>query len=72
MNTNRKKQTEVIKRKLYAQGTTVREWAINKDYPVNEVYKVLNGERKGLYGRSHQIAKDLGLWGECDENSRPS
>lgn len=49
------------KQKIHAQGMTVKQWANNHGFPVPEVYKVLNGERKGLYGRSHQIAVALGL-----------
>lgn len=49
------------KKRIYEQGLTVKQWAEKNDYPVPEVYKVLNGERKGLYGRSHSIAVALGL-----------
>lgn len=49
------------KKRIYEQGLTVKQWAEEHQYPVPEVYKVLNGERKGLYGRSHQIATALGL-----------
>ncbi|MBS9780896.1 MAG: DNA-binding protein [Gammaproteobacteria bacterium] len=59
----KKIKKEEIKRKLYSKGMTIKQWANDKGYPVAEVYKVLNGERKGLYGKSYQIAKDLGLWG---------
>ncbi len=46
-----------------SQGITLKQWALDHGCPVTEVYKVINGERKGLYGRAHQIAKDLGMWG---------
>ena len=49
------------KKRIYEQGLTVKQWAEKHQYPVPEVYKVLNGERIGLYGHSHQIAKALGL-----------
>lgn len=52
---------ERVKQKIHAQGMTVKQWAEQHGYPVPEVYKVLNGERKGLYGRSHSIAVALGL-----------
>ncbi len=64
MKTRRQQESDAqrIKRKLYAQGVTLKQWALDHNYPVTEVYKVVNGERKGLYGRAHQIAKDLGMW----------
>ncbi len=57
----RERKVKKIKEQLYAQGTTVKSWAEKHNYPVTEVYKVLNGERKGLYGRSHEIAVAIGL-----------
>ena len=55
------KTAEQVKEHLNAQGLTVKQWAIAHDYPVPEVYKILSGERKGLYGRGHEIAVRLGL-----------
>lgn len=49
------------KKRIYEQGLTVKQWAEKHQYPAPEVYKVLNGERKGLYGRAGEIAKALGL-----------
>ncbi len=60
-HTERESKAQQIKERLYAQGITVKGWAEKHDYPVTEVYKVLNGERKGLYGRSHEIAVAIGL-----------
>lgn len=57
-----KSKSERIKKELNSRGLTVKSWALERGYPVPEVYKVLSGERKGLYGRSHKIAKDLGFW----------
>jgi len=50
-----------IKQALHSQGITIRQWAEKNGYPPSEVYKVLNGERKGLYGRAHEIAVAIGL-----------
>ena len=55
------KTAEQVKAQLNAQGLTVKQWAIANNYPVPEVYKILSGERKGLYGRGHEIAVKLGL-----------
>ncbi len=57
----KKREREQVKQRLYSNGLTIKAWAQQHGYPVNEVYKVLNGERKGLYGKSYQIAKELGL-----------
>ncbi len=43
---------------LYAHGYTVKQWA-----------EVLNGERKGLYGRGHEIAVKLGIKIPLDPNN---
>ncbi len=50
-----------IKKDLHANGVTIRDWAVKNKYPATEVYKVLSGERKGLYGRAHNIAVAIGL-----------
>ncbi len=55
------KTADEVKARLHTQGLTVKQWAIAHDYPVPEVYKILSGERKGLYGRGHEIAVRLGL-----------
>lgn len=55
------KTPEQIKKDLRAKGITLKQWAEQHQYPTAEVYKVMNGERKGHYGRSHQIAVALGL-----------
>lgn len=58
----REQQSNLIKQRLYSQDMTVKNWALANGYPVTEVYKVLSGERKGLYGRSFEIAQKLGFW----------
>lgn len=50
-----------VKQRLYEQGVTVKQWAEANNYPTQEVYKILNGERKALYGRAHEIAVKIGL-----------
>lgn len=57
----REEKATKIKTDLHAKGITIRDWAIENNYPITEVYKVLNGERKGLYGRAHDIAVAIGL-----------
>ncbi len=58
---NRTNTAMEIKQALHARGITIRQWAEKNGYPPSEVYKVLNGERKGLYGRAHEIAVAIGL-----------
>ena len=55
------KTPEQVKEDLRTKGITLKEWAEQNKYPAAEVYKVLNGERKGHYGRAHKIAVALGL-----------
>ena len=59
--TTREQKATQIKNDLHAQGKTINDWADENEYPVAEVYKVLSGERKGLYGRAHDIAVAIGL-----------
>lgn len=57
-----------IKQRLYEQGITVKTWSEANGYPTQEVYKILNGERKALYGRAHEIAVKLGLKEPLEES----
>ncbi|MDN3441075.1 DNA-binding protein [Psychrobacter sp. APC 3279] len=59
--TPREQKAKKFKDDLHAQGLTINDWAAENDYPVAEVYKVLSAERKGLYGRAHEIAVAVGL-----------
>lgn len=59
--TTREQKVALIKKDLQDQGITINDWAIANNFPVAEVYKVLSGERKGLYGRAHDIAVAIGL-----------
>lgn len=50
-----------VKQELNANGTPVSTWAKERGFTPQEVYKVLNGQVKGNFGRAHQIAVALGL-----------
>ena len=63
------KTAEQVKAHLHAQGLTVKQWAEDNNYPLPEVYKIMSGERKGLYGRGHEIAVKLGLKVPLDPNN---
>jgi gp16 family phage-associated protein len=46
---------------LFRQRITFTQWAEEHGYSRNEVYRVLNGQTKANYGKSHEIAVKLGL-----------
>lgn len=50
-----------IKTRIRQQGITVLEWSKRHGYNPNTVYMLLNGQLKGRYGKSHEIAVALGL-----------
>ena len=52
---------EQLKTKFRREGRTFSGWARENGYKPYEVYLILNGQRKGLYGRGHEIAVALGL-----------
>ncbi|MBJ8477193.1 DNA-binding protein [Acinetobacter bereziniae] len=58
MNT---KTVTQVKQELNATGKPVSTWAKERGFTPQEVYKVLNGQVKGNFGRAHQIAVALGL-----------
>lgn len=55
------KTIEQVKQEFRTSGTTIADWAKKHGYTPQEVYKVINQQHKGNYGRSHQIAVKLGL-----------
>jgi gp16 family phage-associated protein len=55
------KTPEQVKREFHAQGRTFAEWARANGYNAHEVYFILNGQRKGKWGRGHDIAVALGI-----------
>lgn len=46
---------------LRASGVSANEWAKQHGFEPTLVYSVLSGTRKCLRGKSHEIAKALGL-----------
>lgn len=55
------KTPEQVKKEFLDNGIPVSNWAIENNFAPQEVYKVLNGQSKGNFGRAHQIAVRLGL-----------
>lgn len=50
-----------VKKNLHEQGKTLKQFAIEHNFEPNDVYRVMAGSRKGLYGKGHEIAVALGL-----------
>jgi len=53
--------TDEVWAQLRAGGVTANEWAAQHGFEPTLVYSVLSGTRKCLRGKSHEIAKALGL-----------
>lgn len=52
---------EQVKKNLNDQGKTLKQFAIEHNFEPSDVYRVMAGSRKGLYGKGHEIAVALGL-----------
>lgn len=50
-----------VKTLFRQRGITFTQWAEENGYSRYEVYRVLNGQTKARYGKSHEIAVKLGL-----------
>lgn len=50
-----------VKQQLRAQGKTLKQFALEHGFEPNDVYRVIGGSRKALYGKGHQIAVALGM-----------
>ncbi|WP_049044378.1 DNA-binding protein [Acinetobacter bereziniae] len=55
------KTPEQVKKEFLDNGIPVSDWAAKNNFVPQEVYKVLNGQSKGNFGRAHKIAVALGL-----------
>ena len=53
--------SEQVKSLFRQRGITFTRWAEENGYNRSEVYRVLNGQAKANYGKSHEIAVKLGL-----------
>lgn len=52
---------ERAKHRIYNQGKTIREWALENHFNPLLVYRFLQGTQKGRNGESHRIAVALGV-----------
>ncbi len=57
----RTKTAEQVKRECRAKGITIASIAKENNWRPQDVYKVLNGQIKGNFGKSHEIAVFFGL-----------
>lgn len=55
------KTPDQVKQEFLNNGIPVSDWAAANGFVPQEVYKVLNGQSKGNFGRAHKIAVALGL-----------
>lgn len=52
---------EQIKAQFRREGKTFAAFARDNGYRLGDVYRVLNGQYKGHYGKAHEIAVKLGM-----------
>lgn len=52
---------ERAKRRIYAEGKTIRQWAECQGLKYHVVSNVLRGINHGSYGKGHEAAVKLGL-----------
>lgn len=50
-----------FRKSLIDQGLTLKEWAIERDYDPEYCSRVLCGLVKGVRGKGHSIAVDMGI-----------
>lgn len=50
-----------VRERLRNQGKTLTEWAFERGYRRQDVYRVMGGQSKALFGLGHEIAVALGL-----------
>ncbi len=55
------KTAEQVKAEYRAKGITISSIARQQGWTPQEVYKVLNGQYKGNFGKAHDIAVFFGL-----------
>ncbi|WP_092002257.1 DNA-binding protein [Polaromonas sp. OV174] len=57
---------EQVRRRFYASGTSVTDWARKNGFSRQVVYSLLSGRTRGYRGISHSAAVALGLKAELD------
>ena len=52
---------EQVRARLRQSGQTLTQWAAERGYRREAVYRVINGRDKAHFGQAHEIAVALGL-----------
>jgi gp16 family phage-associated protein len=55
------KTGDEVKHDLHINGSSLKKWAEEHDYPYRTVSDVVRGINKGTFGLGHEIAVKLGL-----------
>ncbi|MEP7041892.1 MAG: DNA-binding protein [Dokdonella sp.] len=50
-----------VRERMRQSGTTLTQWATDHGFNRDAVYRVMGGQYKAYWGRSHDIAVALGL-----------
>lgn len=53
--------SDQVRQRLRRQGKTVTAWAAEHGFRRQEVYRVMGGQSKAIFGRGHEIAVALGM-----------
>jgi gp16 family phage-associated protein len=56
-----KADREKAKQRLLARGETLKQWCEQNGHDYETASKIMQGVRKGNYGKGHEIAVALGL-----------
>jgi gp16 family phage-associated protein len=56
-----------VKRKLWSQGSNLKEWALANGYSPRLVSDVVRGVNRANYGKGYEIAVKLGIKQRGDE-----
>lgn len=62
---------EEAKRRLYARGVTLTQFAKRHGFKYRTVSEVVRGVNKGLYGEGHRVAVALGIKYDAKPSTAP-
>ncbi len=61
-----------VRARMRREGITLAQWAADRGYKRDHVYRVMGGQYKAYFGIAHQIAIDLGLKLPAADAEQPS
>lgn len=50
-----------VKRDLWRQGKTLKQWALENGYAYDLVSRVVRGTHRATYGKGYEVAVKLGM-----------